>query len=66
MQALFLLNSIFSSFFHALIVFKGKRKYLKLIYSWVLNILLKNFFAEGEVKTILVGFEGLYSYDEES
>jgi len=33
MQALYFVKSMFSSFFHALMVFIGKRKYLKFISS---------------------------------
>lgn len=61
MQALYFVKSMFSSFFHALMVFIGKRKYLKFISSWVLKILWRKFFEAGGVKTTLAGSDGFSS-----
>lgn len=63
MQLLFLVKSIFSSFFQAFIVFKGNLKYRKLISSWVLNIFFRNYFGFGGVKGAFEGSEGFYYSD---
>lgn len=65
MQLLFLVKSMFSSFFHAFTVFAGSLKYLKLISSCVLKIFWRKAFWVGG-NTGVDGSEGFYYSDEDS
>lgn len=65
MQLLFLVKSMFSSFFQAFTVLAGSLKYLKFISSWVLKIFWRKAFWAGG-KTGVEGSEGFSSSEEGS